>query len=387
MPRLELVPCPPAAANTRESSRRLRSDNRAPHKCDSHNVASLHAVLEGQRLRPLVPDPCGQPSKWADGSAGDWAAGALPQPWQRAEHPGQGSPPGSCSTLAGRSAAPSPSARPCTVAPTQPPVSPSLQVQNLATVNKAETNHCSPSAKLCTSSERSPRAKVKGRRASSWPWASLVSKGHEAPLFSTRQAEGNYRLGRSQGRGCVVIPGNVILILSHKSACQEPKQPGHSRAARCGRSLGRPHTARPAHRPTVPSRRPGVRATQLGTQRTRKARAALEREVGAHRPAWAELRRLSCPVLSFLLLILGDMCFLASDLSGLPGTSPGASPRAARASSLRVPLGSSPGSAGTQASAVVPGFGYKSRDRNKDCAKRGSSGAGRLVGLLRDKNK
>lgn len=29
------------------------------------------------------------------------------------------------------------------------------------------------------------------------------------------------------GHGYVVIPGNVILILNHKSACQEPKQPQH----------------------------------------------------------------------------------------------------------------------------------------------------------------
>lgn len=30
----------------------------------------------------------------------------------------------------------------------------------------------------------------------------------------------------------MVIPGNVILILSHKSACQEPKQPEHRSSAR-----------------------------------------------------------------------------------------------------------------------------------------------------------
>lgn len=31
----------------------------------------------------------------------------------------------------------------------------------------------------------------------------------------------------------MVIPGNVILISSHKSACQEPKQPEQLRAAPC----------------------------------------------------------------------------------------------------------------------------------------------------------
>lgn len=50
--------------------------------------------------------------------------------------------------------------------------------------------------------------------------------------LSPNCGERNYGFGSSsQGRGCVVIPGNVILILSHKSACQEPKQPEHSGAA------------------------------------------------------------------------------------------------------------------------------------------------------------
>lgn len=49
-----------------------------------------------------------------------------------------------------------------------------------------------------------------------------------------------------QGRGCVVIPGNVIFILSHKSACQEPKQP--ARATGGARPAARPRP-RPPQRP------------------------------------------------------------------------------------------------------------------------------------------
>lgn len=44
----------------------------------------------------------------------------------------------------------------------------------------------------------------------------------------------------------MVIPGNVILILSHKSACQEPKQPEQSGATVPARSS--PHRVRPLPR-------------------------------------------------------------------------------------------------------------------------------------------
>lgn len=68
--------------------------------------------------------------------------------------------------------------------------------------------------------------------ASSWLLASSVS-GEElhSASFSQCRERATLALESSQGRGCVVIPGNVILILSHKSACQEPKQPEHSGAA------------------------------------------------------------------------------------------------------------------------------------------------------------
>lgn len=57
----------------------------------------------------------------------------------------------------------------------------------------------------------------------------------------------NYGFWRSSpGHGCVVIPGNVILILSHKSACQEPKQPEHSEQCRAC-SQPTPHTLPSAH--------------------------------------------------------------------------------------------------------------------------------------------
>lgn len=48
--------------------------------------------------------------------------------------------------------------------------------------------------------------------------------GEDSTLCTHQTVNGEFHAS-SCGHGCVVIPGNVILILSHKSSCQEPKQP------------------------------------------------------------------------------------------------------------------------------------------------------------------
>lgn len=50
--------------------------------------------------------------------------------------------------------------------------------------------------------------------------------GEDATVYMLSDSYSHFQ-SSSCGHGYVVIPGNVILILTHKSSCQEPKQPQH----------------------------------------------------------------------------------------------------------------------------------------------------------------
>lgn len=123
-----------------------------------------------------------------------------------------------------------------------------LNCPHLTFSSGAELSHCEQSGNQSLfTNQLSSAPRQRGRRLGLMKgpvsifqgcWLLLLpDKSYAMRLFSKLQRESDYGFWRSsQGRGCVVIPGNVILILSHKSACQEPKQPEHSGATVPARS-------------------------------------------------------------------------------------------------------------------------------------------------------
>lgn len=145
-----------------------------------------------------------------------------------------------------------------------------LNCPHLTFSSGAELSHCEQSGNQSLfTNQLSSAPRQRGRRLGIMKGLESIFQGcwlllfpersYEMYLFPELQRESNYGFCRSsQGRGCVVIPGNVILILSHKSACQEPKQPEHLGAAPQGcphrthqlpRAQGDSTTSRPATLP------------------------------------------------------------------------------------------------------------------------------------------